>query len=87
MALFRDDPIEYVHRSEDLTCAPLRRAILDLAENVAASMSFNNKSEMLRMVEYAAGVLQTGNDSQKEVVIRMLSKIGRLIFKNKYLKS
>jgi hypothetical protein len=50
IALFRDDPLEYVHRCEDLTCAPLRRAILDLAENVAASVSFNNKSEMLRMV-------------------------------------
>jgi hypothetical protein len=28
--LFRDDPVEFVHRGEDLTCSPLRRAVLDL---------------------------------------------------------
>lgn len=50
LTIFRDEPNEYVLRSEDLSCAPLRRAILDLVESVADALSFGGKSEMLRMV-------------------------------------
>jgi hypothetical protein len=35
LSLFKEDPIEYVHRGEDLTCEPLRRSILDLIEIIA----------------------------------------------------
>jgi fumarate reductase subunit D len=43
---------------------------------------------MLRIVEYSASVLQSSAlDSEKEVIIRVLAKIGRLVLKNKYLKS
>lgn len=43
---------------------------------------------MMRIVEYSAKVLNNSasTDSQKEVVIRILSKIGKLILKNAYLK-
>jgi hypothetical protein len=43
---------------------------------------------MMRIVEYSAKVLtdNTSTDPQKEVVIRILSKIGKLILKNAYLK-
>ena len=43
---------------------------------------------MIRIVQYSANVLQTStNDLEKEVIIRILSKIGKLILKNKHMKS
>jgi hypothetical protein len=55
----------------------------------AAKLSYNGKSEMIRMVEYSASVLSsaTASDSEKEVVVRVLTKIGKLLLKNKYLKA
>ena len=43
---------------------------------------------MMRIVDYAAKVLNNGasTDSQKEVVIRILTKIGKQILKNAFLK-
>lgn len=86
LALFKDDPVEYVNREEDLTCEPLRRSVLDLVSIVADVLSFNGKSEMIRLVEYAASVLQGPSEGEKEVIVRVLTKIGRQILKNKYLK-
>lgn len=86
LALFKDDPVEYVNRAEDLTCEPLRRSVLDLISIIADVLSFGGKSEMIRLVEYAAGVLQAAADCEKEVVVRVLAKIGAQILKNKYLK-
>ena len=42
----------------------------------------------MRIVEYSAKVLNNSNstDPQKEVVIRILSKIGKQILKNAFLK-
>jgi hypothetical protein len=55
---------------------------------IASCVSYDNKSEMLRIVEYSATTLQSqASDPEKEVIIRILSKIGKLILKNKYLKS
>lgn len=44
---------------------------------------------MIRIVEYSATVLSslTASDAEKEVVVRVLTKIGKLILKNKYLKT
>jgi len=43
---------------------------------------------MMRIVEYSKNILtdNASTDSQKEVVIRILTKIGKLILKNAYLK-
>ena len=41
---------------------------------------------MIRLVEYSASVLQSSSDPEKEVIIRVLTKIGKQILKNKYLK-
>ena len=43
LALFRDDPVEFVHRAEDLTCESLRRAVLDLIEMAASCLTFDGK--------------------------------------------
>lgn len=61
---------------------------MDLIEVCASCLSYNNKSELMRIIEYSASVLEsTAPDPQKEVIIRILIKIGRQILKNPYLKS
>jgi hypothetical protein len=56
---------------------------------VSARLFYNGKSEMIRIVEYSATVLSsaTASDAEKEVLVRVLTKIGKLILKNKYLKA
>ena len=43
----------------------------------------------MRMVEYSANILSsnTSADTYKEVIVRILTKIGKLILRNKFLKS
>jgi len=42
----------------------------------------------MRMVEFCAGVLSNnnGNDGDKEVAVRVLSAIGKVLLKQKYFK-
>ena len=42
---------------------------------------------MMRMVEYCAGVLQGNSEAEKEVAVRILAKIGKIVLRNSYLKS
>jgi hypothetical protein len=44
---------------------------------------------MIRIVEYSASILSSASasDSEKEVVVRVLTKIGKQLLKNKYLKA
>jgi hypothetical protein len=48
--LFAGDEVEYVRRQDDLTCYPIRRAVLDLIEMSVNFLSFNGKAELMRMV-------------------------------------
>jgi hypothetical protein len=61
--------------------------VLDLLEMAASKLSFGNKSEMIRLVEYSATVLATAAEPEREVVVRVLNKIGTQLLRNKFLKS
>lgn len=86
--MFQNDGIEYVRRQEDLSCFVVRKAVMGLIETASNSLVFNGKSELMRMVEYCAGVLSNrdGNDGEKEVAVRILSAIGKVLLNQKYFK-
>lgn len=88
MLLFKNDPIEYVRRQEDLSCYLVRRAVLDLVEVSASVLYFGDKSEMMRLVEFAASVLDKpdATEGECEVVTRVLIKIGKQLLSNRHLR-
>lgn len=76
-----------MRRQDDLTCFPVRRATLDLVAMAAATLSYNGKPEIMRLVEYCASVLSGQNqEGEKEVAVRILMTIGKAILKHAYFK-
>lgn len=43
----------------------VRKAILELIVDCTNKFVFNGKSELMRMVEYCAGIISNGSDGEK----------------------
>ena len=61
---------------------------MDLVELAVSCLAFGDKSEMMRMVEYSASVLDKpeSTEGDREVVTRVLIRVGKQLLQNRYLK-